>query len=95
MQGYMGQHSLVDCTDPECLLNLLEDKSPENLRSLIECKMGALHGQTIVCSVSLNFDFHHKKELVAFFEGAEKMWNLELICDDEKESIWVGKSIVG
>ena len=93
MQGFWGQHSLEDCNDPECVLNALEEKTPENLRSVIECQMGALHGQIVVCNVSLNFDFHHKTELVAFFEGAEKQWDLELICDDEKESVWVGKSI--
>ena len=92
LTGYWGEHSKEECNHPECFLADKADREPTRLRAKMVAEFGAVHGQRVVCRVALNFDFHHHTELVAFCEGADKQWNIELQCDDNLQCVWAGRS---
>lgn len=57
------------------------------------CKWGAVHGQQVEATVSLNFDFLYKQDLVEFFRGENATYKVVLWCHHCKMNMWEVMSI--
>lgn len=57
------------------------------------CDWGAVHGQQVEATVSLNFDFLYKQDLVEFFRGENAGYQVVLWCHHCKMNMWEVMSI--
>jgi len=88
LSGFWGTHLKENGDDSECILGPVDKQNLVAVRDAITKEYGTVQSQSVVCRVSLNFNFHHIRKWVEFFRYSDTPYEVTLVVNDAQMSIW-------